>query len=85
MDITDKKTSIERHVIKETRETFSRKVEDLVWAEDITHLDAVFELMERTGMEPESTGKLLSKDLYAKVEQEAEDLSLLKTKTNRIM
>ena len=76
---------IKQHVLKDTRESFSKKVEELVWEKDITYLDAIFDIMERQDIEPETMGKLLSKDLYARVEREAEGLSLLKTKTNRIM
>lgn len=83
--IMNQEKIIKDHVLKETKESFSKKVEDLVWQKDLTYLDAIHELMEQSNIEPEAISKLLSKDLVSKVEREAEDLSLLKTKTNRIM
>ena len=78
---------LSQHVVKETRESFSKQVEEIVWDKDISYLDAVYHLMDLKGLEPEIMGKLLSKDLYAKIEREAEDLSLIKVenKTARIM
>ena len=83
--MTNQDKLIKQHVLKETKDSFSRKVEDLVWEKDISHLDAVTLLMEKQGLEPETVGKLISKDLQAKLETEAEKLSLIKTKKNRLM
>lgn len=82
--LDDEQVEIEQHVVKETRDSFSKKVEELVWDKDIPYLDAVMELMEKGGHEPESMGKLISKELYSKLEKEAEDLSLLKQTKNRL-
>lgn len=76
---------VTKHVLKETRETFSKKVEDLVWDKDIPYLDAIFTITTNNGLDPDTIDKLLTKELYSKVEREAEKLSLLKTKTERIM
>ena len=74
---------IKKHVIKENAISFSKKVEDLVWNSDMSYLDAVQRLMEDNGYEPEAMPKLLTQDLIAKIEKEAEKLSLIK-KTNRL-
>lgn len=82
--MNDHENMIKRHVLSETKESFSKKVEDLVWEKDVTYLDAIQELVEVNNIEPESISKLLTLDLYSKLEIEAEELSLLKTKVNRL-
>lgn len=76
--------NIEEHVIKETRESFSLKVEKLVWEKDIGYLDAVQELAEKQNIEVEGIKSLISKDLMSKLSAEAEELKLLKTVENRL-
>lgn len=73
---------VERHIITETPEEFEKRVDDLVWQKDITYLEAVEELTKH--MEVENVPPLLTKNLYAMLQREAESLSLLKTKANRI-
>ena len=75
---------IEDHVLKETRESFSLKVEKLVWEKDVSYLDAVQELAEKQVIEFEGIKKLISKDLMAKLSIEAEKLKLLKETENRL-
>jgi hypothetical protein len=79
---------IEDHVIKETKESFFMKVENMVWEKDVTYLEAVQLIVENESIDPTTISKLISKDLFARLEQEAEKLSLLKnknTKTNRLV
>lgn len=72
-------------IIKETPLTFSAKVEDLVWMKDISYIEAVTELTDKLGYEPQNIPKLLTPELKIRLQHEAEDLSLIrKTKTNRL-
>jgi hypothetical protein len=75
---------IKRQIIKETALEFSKKVEALVWQEDISYLDAIFTLAEEGGYEPERVAKMLTPDVKAKLEREAEDRSLIKKTSNRL-
>lgn len=77
------KDKIEKQIIKETQRSFSEKVEDLVWMKDISYLDAIAELTEEHGFEPQQVPKLLTPDLYNKLVIESENLFLIK-KTRRL-
>lgn len=74
----DEKEVIEKQVVCETPQSFSTKVEDLVWEKDIPYLDAVVELCEKLGYEPESIPKFITEELKSKIAFEAEKLSLIK-------
>lgn len=72
-------------VLKETAQEFSKRVEDLVWKEDISYLEAVSEIAIQSQYEPERIAKLLTPDLKAKIQYEAEKLSLVsKSENNRL-
>lgn len=77
--------AIKDQIIKYTKESFSHEIEEIVWNKDISYLEALTELMEKEDLEPEAIQKLISKDLYSKLEIEAENLRMLKTSKNRIM
>ena len=70
--------TLKEHVVKETKESFSHKVEEIVWMKDITYLEAIKEQTELSDLEPQTVSKLITKDLYAKLEEEAEELFLIK-------
>lgn len=77
-------TQLEKTIIKNNQDSFHLKVENLVWEHDISYLEAVQMLSEDMNIEYESVGKFISSDLYSKLEIEAENLYLLKTKKNRL-
>lgn len=81
----DTEAIIVSQIIKETPMTFSNKVEDLVWMKDISYIEAVAELTDKLGYEPQNIPKLLTPELKIKLQHEAEELSLIKkTKKNRL-
>lgn len=76
--------SIEKIIVKETRASFSQKIEDIVWDKDISYMEALELHATSSGIEPEKVKRLISKDLLAKLEREAEKLNLLTTKKSRL-
>lgn len=75
---------IKKQIIKETATEFSKKVEAMVWEEDITYMEAISSLMEQETYEPERVAKMITPDLKAKLQLEAEDLSLIKRTNHRL-
>ena len=76
---------LEQQIVRETKESFSLKIEDLVWDKDIPYMEALVILMEQGDIEPERISKLLTPEILSKLEIEVEDLNLLKTKqTDRL-
>lgn len=72
-------------ILKETAIEFSKRVDDLVWKEDIPYLEALNEITIESHYEPERVAKLLTPDLKAKIQYEAENLSLVvKSGNNRL-
>ena len=69
---------VEKTVIKETSESFSNKVEELVWMEDLSYYAAVLQLMEELEYEPEIVSKLITPTLKARLALELEDINLVK-------
>ena len=61
-----------------TQLTFSETIESLVREKRISYLDAVLYYTQTNQIEPESVSKLLSANLKSKIEQEAQDLHLIK-------
>ena len=76
---------IETHVVTETRQSFSEKVEEMVYMKDIPYLEAVQELVTELNIEVENIKTLLNKKILAELEIEAEKLFLLKEKKNRLV
>jgi hypothetical protein len=79
----NKEKVIKEHIIKETAQSFSEKVEDLVWMKDIPYFEAIQILQDENGYEPEYVAKLLTPLLYSKLSEELEKVALVK-KTNRL-
>jgi len=65
------------------KEKFSNKVLDRVKSTNLSFMDCVLELSIEMGLEPAAAGKLLTKPLIEKIEQEAHNLHLLKNSKNR--
>jgi CRISPR/Cas system type I-B associated protein Csh2 (Cas7 group RAMP superfamily) len=76
MDKNDKE--VEKVVIKETSESFSTRVEELVWKEDISYYEAVTQLMAESEYEPEIVSKLITPTLKSRLALELEDINLIK-------
>ena len=75
---------MKKQIVRETTIEFSKKVEALVWEQDITYMEALSTVMEEAGYEPERIAKMITPDLKAKLQKEAEDLSLIKRTNNRL-
>ena len=73
---------ITKTVIKETAYEFSKRVEELAQENDLSYLEAVQKCGEESNYEPERIAKLLSGDLYAKIQREAEKVNLVKKSGN---
>jgi hypothetical protein len=65
------------------KETFSNRVIQRVKNTNLSFMDCVLELSEEMNIEPSAAGKLLSKPLIEKIEQEAKNLHLLKKSKTR--
>ena len=75
---------IKKQIIRVTSSDFCKKVEDLVEEKDISYLDAISEIMEEMEYEPEQVAKLISTQIKANIQKEAEDLLLVKKTNNRL-
>ena len=62
---------------KEEVSSFSLAIEELVWEQDISYMEAVILHCERTGFEIEIAAKMISGVLKSKIKIEAEDLNFL--------
>lgn len=60
------------------KEKFSNRVIQRVKITNLSFMDCVLELSEEMNIEPSAAGKLLTKPLVEKIEQEAKNLHLLK-------
>ena len=65
------------------KEKFSNKVLDRIKTTNLSFMDCVLELSEEMNLEPSAAGKLLTKPLIEKIEQEAKNLHLLKKSKTR--
>jgi hypothetical protein len=64
---------------------FSLKIEESVYMNDISYIEAVVNYCEETGFEIETAAKLISNALKAKIQNEAEELHFLaKSETNQL-
>lgn len=77
---TKEQKQIEANILKENALQFSTDVENLVWEKDISYLDAILELVEKRSIELEVIPKLITKELFFKLEEEAIDLKLVTSK-----
>lgn len=72
-------------IVKENKESFSKKVMQLVWQKDISYLEALSEVAEQLEYEPQHVAKLITEDLKALIAFDAEKLSLIKkSDSNRL-
>lgn len=62
------------------KEKFSNKVLERVKTTKLSFIDCVLELTEEMGLDPSASGKLLTKPIIEKIEQEAKDINFLKNK-----
>ena|ERR1035437_971720 len=75
---------MKKQLVKETTIEFSKKVEAMVWEQDISYMEALSTVMEEGNYEPERVAKMITPELKAKIQQEAEELSLIKRTNNRL-
>lgn len=62
------------------KEKFSSKVLQRVSKTKLSFMDCVLELSDEMGLDPIAAGKLLTKPLIDKIEQEGKKLNILKNK-----
>jgi len=60
-----------------TRKSFSRMVEQFVYENDISYMDAIVHLCEENKMEVEDTKKFLNPSIVGQLEAEARSLNFL--------
>jgi hypothetical protein len=60
------------------KEQFSNKVIERVKSTHMTFMDCVLEITEEMGLDPSASGKLLTKPIIEKIQQEAQNLHLMK-------
>ena len=60
------------------KEQFSNKVIERVKSTNMTFMDCVLEITEEMGLDPSASGKLLTKPIIEKIQQEAQNLHLMK-------
>lgn len=60
------------------KEQFSNKVISRVKSTNMTFMDCVLEITEEMGLDPSASGKLLTKPIIEKIQQEAQNLHLIK-------
>ena len=65
---------------KQEIHAFSELIEELIWELDISYIDAIAHHCETTGLEIEVAATLISPALKSKIQEEAEDLKLIKNK-----
>ena len=62
------------------KEKFSLKILERVEKTKLSFMDCVLELSEEMNLDPIAAGKLLTKPIIEKIEQEAKNLKMLKSK-----
>jgi hypothetical protein len=62
------------------KEKFSNKVLRRVLKTKLSFMDCILELSEEMGIDPTAAGKLLTKPIIEKIEQEGKMLNILKNK-----
>ena len=73
------------YIDETAKQQFSNKVLELVKATKLSFMDCVLEITEEMGLDPGASGKLLTKPIVEKIQQEAKDLHLLKkSKTKQL-
>ncbi len=69
---------------KEEMLRFSLGIEQLVANTDYTYLEAISEHCKETGLEVEVAATLITPNLKAKIQEQAESLNMLKNKGSRL-
>jgi hypothetical protein len=65
------------------KEKFSNKVIERTLSTNLSFMDCVLELAEEMEIDPSAAGKLLTKPLIEKIEDEARNLHFLKKSKNK--
>jgi hypothetical protein len=73
------------YIDETAKQQFSDKVLERVKATKMSFMDCVLEITEEMGLDPSASGKLLTKPIIEKIQQEAKELHLLKkSKTKQL-
>ncbi len=70
---------LEDELVSISGNTFSSQIEEIVWMDDVSYMDAVLSWCDKRGFEPEVGAELVrrSAPLKAKIQLEAENLRFL--------
>lgn len=63
---------------------FQNEIEELVWKHDISYMEAVLMFCEANDFEIERVPRLLSSAIKSEIQREAENLSMLTQKNDRL-
>ena len=69
------------YIDETAKENFSKKVMSRVLSTKLSFMDCILELSEEMGIDPLTAGKLLTKPIIEKIEQEAKNLHFIKAKS----
>jgi len=71
------------YIDEAAKEKFSNKVLERVSKTSMPFMDCILELAEEMNIEPSTAGKLLSKPIIEKIEEEAKKLNFIKNKSKK--
>lgn len=69
---------IEMNVVQITQYDFSKRVEQLVWQDDISYIEAIAVVTDEFEIQPEDIKQYITEDLMYKLHNSACELKLLK-------
>ena len=69
---------------KETKSSFSKKVEDYVIKTGCQYMDSVLKFCEDNNIEPEVAAKYLTKPIKEKIMLEGQEINLVPRTTNKL-
>ncbi|NBP69789.1 MAG: hypothetical protein EBR30_03390 [Cytophagia bacterium] len=69
---------------KDEMKKFAYAIDSMVANSDYTYLEAIVEYCKETGLEVEVAASLINSGLKAKIESQAMEQNMLKTKTSRL-
>ena len=84
MNLTIYDVNYSMYIDDKAKEQFSNKVIERVKKTQMSFMDSVLELTEEMGLDPTASGKLLTKPIVEKIQQEAKELHLLKGKIKKL-
>jgi nitrate/TMAO reductase-like tetraheme cytochrome c subunit len=61
---------------KLNKHEFNRKIEEYKQSQNVTYIQAILSVCERENIEPDTIGKIISKDIKEKVDLEGQQLNL---------